>query len=108
MKWHIAAALNEPVEVLWSWPPSELGEGAGATTPPPDHQEAGNSPYTERDIGIDVNEPAVLTVRQLARVLAIHPTSIYAHLKAGDFPRRPIPLPDHTRFSRREVDACSR
>ena len=48
--------------------------------------------------------PSVLTVRQVARLLDVHPATLYAHLESGKFPLKPLNLPGRTRFSRAQVE----
>jgi putative transcriptional regulator len=110
LKWRIAQALGLPLNELWGWPD---------TMPPSDNRldepEPVSEPVRERALEPrwrlfdDEAQPGevtqgVLNVRQLATVLGIHTTTIYAHLSAGDFPLKPLPLPGHRRFSRLAVE----
>jgi hypothetical protein len=107
LKWEIAGVLGERMQALWQWPERDdpvPSSAPGAVEPGPADEPAPADDIPADRPAIIAGEPSVLTVKELARVLGLHPTSIYAHLDAEDFPLKPLPLPGHRRFSRVQVE----
>lgn len=118
LKLAFARALAVDMNALWPWPALDEPErergapggpagglaGSGERVPA---GVAAAGPGAPERVPAD-NQPGVVTVRELAALLGMHPATLYAHLDSGDFPLTPLPLPGRRRFSRSQVERLLR
>lgn len=100
LKWCIAAALGERMDLLWAWP-AVIPPGERAATRQ-ERPAATLAPHPEEPPAREA--PGVVSVRELAAMLGVQPATLYAHLESGKFPLKPLNLPGRTRFSRVQVE----